>query len=346
MLASMRCDNKLAVDADDNPIKYFAMAEEDLWPQSDRRTPWRDVLMRAKSNPAWPWLPGLKGLESLKVKAISQGRWREGSDGWIEKGPFPKEKTVVNVLPQEDARSGEFVLSITPSHAGPSPKVHYAKTAAVSEADPVVDDLDAFRTKEPTLYFRAFDSTGNHASGEPKRWAAKLKVRYQVHDRPDHREVELAVTPDAEIRYTTDATNPREGRVYDAPFTISDDRILLQVYASAGEAKATETFTIAQKGTQRAEIDEALPAKLKRQKPRFDTTNAVFGLITAFKERQGVIFHGVTLNVGGGEQAVQVRFNDRAVTPTVLEKVIAALRESLDEPDALVQLTIRDGAGS
>ena len=30
MLSSMRCDEKLAVDADENPIKYFSMAEEDL----------------------------------------------------------------------------------------------------------------------------------------------------------------------------------------------------------------------------------------------------------------------------------------------------------------------------
>jgi hypothetical protein len=45
-----------------------------------------------------------------------------------------------------------------------------------------------------------------------------------------------------------------------------------------------------------------------------------------------------------GEQAVQVRFNDRPVTPSILEKVITALRENLGEPDALVQVTIRDGA--
>lgn len=50
------------------------------------------------------------------------------------------------------------------------------------------------------------------------------------------------------------------------------------------------------------------------------------------------------VNIGAGEQAVQVRFNDRAVTPMMLEKAIAALREMLEEPDALVQLTIRDGA--
>ncbi len=345
MLASMRCDNKLAVDAEEDPLPYFAMAEEELWPQNDRRIPWRDVLMRAKSNPAWPWLPGLKGLDRLKVKALSQGRWREGNDGWIEKGPFPKEKTAVNIVsPTLNVQTGETVLTLTPRHAGPSPKVHYSTSPNVSEADSVVADLDTFRTKESTLYFLAVDTTGKYTPGDPKRWVAKLKIQHQVHNRPVHREVELAVTPNAQLRYTIDATNPREGKVYDGPFPIPDNQILLQVYASAGEATATETFNIAEKGIERPDLDETKPAKLLQTKPRFDTTKAVFDVIAQFKDRQGIIFHGVTLNIGEGEQAVQVRFNDRPVTPDILEKLIAALRENLNEPDALVQLTIRDGA--
>jgi hypothetical protein len=39
MLESPRCDHKLASDAEKDPLPYFAMAEEDLWPQNDRRTP-------------------------------------------------------------------------------------------------------------------------------------------------------------------------------------------------------------------------------------------------------------------------------------------------------------------
>jgi hypothetical protein len=347
LLESNRCDHKLATDADQDPTPYFAMAEQDLWPQNDRRTPWRDVLMRAKNNAAWPWLPGIKGLDNLKVQALSQGRWREGNDGYIEKGPFPKEKTEVNIVDQrEDTTTGETIITLNPKHAGPNPKVHYAVTSSVTEADSVVDDLDSFRTKEPTLYFLATDTNDNHAPGEPKRWVAKLKVRHQVHDLADHRSVELAVTPSykAKIQYSIDGTSPRNGRVYDGVVRIPDEQITLQVYATAGDAVATETFTIGAKGIKRAHIDEARPAKLVRQKPRFDTTNAVFELVTKFKDRQGVVFHGVTLDVGDGEQAVQVRFRDRAVTPGILEKVIAALRENLDEPDALVQLTIRDGA--
>ncbi|MGF1482567.1 MAG: chitobiase/beta-hexosaminidase C-terminal domain-containing protein [Cyanophyceae cyanobacterium] len=345
MLASMRCDNKLALDAENDSLPYFAMAEEELWPQNDRRTPWRDVLMRAKSNPAWPWIPGLKGLEQLKTQALSKGRWREGKDGYIEKGPFPKEKTEVNIVDQrEDSSTGETILTLNPKHSGPTPKIHYSASSSVSETDPVVEDLDSFRTKEPTLYFLAIDTTGEHLPGEAKRWVAKLKVRHQIHEHADYRTVELAVTPSAKIQYTIDSTSPRSGKVYDGPVQISDEEVLLQVYATAGEAVATETFTIGEKGNERAHVDETLPAKLIRQKPRFDTTNAVFDLISEFKERNGVVFHGVTLNVGEGEQAVQVRFNDRAVTPEILEKMILALRQNLNEPDALVQVTIRDSA--
>ena len=263
LLADMNCDNKLALDVETDPTPYFAMAEEDLWPQGSRRTPWRDVLMRAKSNPAWPWLPGLKGLENLKIKALNQGRWREGADGYLEKGPFPKEKTSVNVVDQgRDSQTGDIILSLTPQNAGQNPRVHYAPTAAVSESDSLVTDLDGFRTSAPTLYFLAIDNTGEHAQGEPTRWVAKLKIRHKVTDRPNGRLVELEVFPLAEMRYVVDGTNPREGRVYTEPFAITDDKVILQIYAQAGEATKTEIFTIAEKGNKRAEIDETRPAKL------------------------------------------------------------------------------------
>jgi hypothetical protein len=345
LLAGMNCDNKLARDGEQDPTPYFAMAEEDLWPHGDRRTPWRDVLMRAKSNPAWPWLPGLKGLENLKVQALNQGRWREGADGYLEKGPFPKEKTSINIIDQgKDPQTGEIVLSLTSQNAGQQPRIHYAPTIAVSEADPLVTDLDTFRTSAPTLYFLAVDSTGEHASGEPTRWVAKLKVRYQVDDHPDSRLVTLAVFPSAALRYVVDGTNPREGQIYTEPFAIADDKVTLQVYAQAGEASCLETFTIPARGDKRVVIDENKPAKLVQEKTNIDSTYKVFKVIEQFKERQGIAFHGVILEVGEGERAVQVRFHDRPVTPSMLEKVINSLRENLEEPDALITVKIRDGA--
>ena len=345
MLASMRCDHKLALDVLDDPTPYFAMAEKDLWPRHDRRTPWRDIQMRAKSNPAWPWMPGIKGLEKLKDQAVAQGRWRESADGHVEKGPFPKEKTSLNVVEQfTDDKTGEIVLTLNPRNAGPTPRVHYAPTSSVSESDPAVEDLEAFHTQSPTLYFLTIDTTGEHESGEPVRWVARLKIRHQVRDYPDQRKVELQSTPAAEVRYTLDGTNPREGRVYDGPIPVSDDKAVLQVHAVAGEVSEQQTFNIPEKGQKRAQLDETRAARLINQKVRLDSTDKVFDLISRFKERDNVFFHGVTLNVGEGELAVQVRFNDRYVGPEMLGRIINAMRENIGEPNALVQVTIRDGA--
>jgi hypothetical protein len=95
LLASARCDNKLAVDMLDDLLNYWAMAETYLWSAKDRRVPWRDLVMRAKTDPTWPWMPGSRGLEVLRDEALKQGRWRQTPEGHIEKGPFPAEKTSV-----------------------------------------------------------------------------------------------------------------------------------------------------------------------------------------------------------------------------------------------------------
>lgn len=96
LMADPRANYKLAADLKDDFGQYFAMAESELWPSgaNNRRTPWKDVVNRAKCNPGWPWMPGSSGMDTLKTEALKQGRWRLGEDGYIEKGPFPKEKPV------------------------------------------------------------------------------------------------------------------------------------------------------------------------------------------------------------------------------------------------------------
>ena len=122
LLASPRANYKLALNLKDEYLQYWAMAEQDLWPERDRRTPWRDVVSRAKCNPIWTWMPSASGLDQLKAEAISQGRWRQGEDGYIEKGPFPKEKTSVNVITQSvNSETGEATLALTPRNSGNSP---------------------------------------------------------------------------------------------------------------------------------------------------------------------------------------------------------------------------------
>ena len=348
LLASPRANYKLALDLTENFSEYFAMAEEYLWPsgKDNRRTPWKDVVSRAKSNPAWPWMPGTGGMDTLKTEALKQGRWRLGEDGYIEKGPFPKEKTTVNVtVLGTNPETGETILSLTPRHAGESPIVYYHPGKdQISEKDPVVEDLDNFTTREGTLSFWVKDPTGQYESGPPVRWVADLKIRHQVDPAGDKRRVTLQCTPSAEMAYTLDGSNPKDGLLYEGPFEIGPEAVRLLVYARAGEATKTADFQIPASGDKTVHIDEAKPARLNSSKRvALDTTDRVFGVINHFKDQPATRFKGVRIEIGEGENTVTIRFQEREITAAMIEGVVNSLRSVLQEDDAAVAITITDG---
>lgn len=345
LLASSRCDQKLALDFIEDPFQYWAMAEHQLWPTSDRRVPWRDFVMRAKTDPTWPWMPGAKGLETLRDEALKQGRWRQSADGYLEKGPFPAERTSVNVTPQStDRDSGRTTLSITPRNAGPSPRVHVSPSASVSERDSQVEDLDHFETPAATLYFIAVDNEGRHQVGEPTRWVADLTIRHEIHAVATTRKVELHCTPMAEMRYTLDGTNPKEGRVYAEPFEVPPGGCIVLVAAQAGEAEKTARFNIPASGDDRVVIDDRKPATLSNAKRvAIDTTDKAFQMVQKFRDRPDTLMKGVQLLIGEGEKAVQVRFNERQLTAAAIEKAILGIRQALGDEQAPVQILIKGG---
>ncbi len=345
LLSGTKANYKLAQDLQDNPTQYFAMAEQFLWPggKDNRRTPWRDVAARAKNNSAWPWMPGANGLETLKAEALRQGRWRQGEDGYIEKGPFPKEKTSVNVTTlSTDPEAGKIVLILTPRNAGESPVVYYATSPGVSENDTSVEDLDNFRTDQGTLYFYVKDTTGTYEAGKPVAWRAELKVRHQVEPAGDKRRVTLQCTPHADMRYTLYGSNPRDGTTYQSPFEIGAEALRLLVYAQAGEANKQESFKIPESGSREVEIDDTRPGRLGKR-IRLDGTEQTFGVINRFKDNPGTRFKGVKVEIGEGENTVRVRFLEREVTAGVLEATVNSLRDILEEDQAPVNITISDG---
>ena len=345
LLASGRCDNKLALDMQDELPSYWSMAEHYLWPANDRRIPWRDLVMRAKTDPTWPWMPGARGLEVLRDEALKQGRWRQTAEGHIEKGPFPAAKTSVNVTVLNTNRdTGESTLALTPRNAGDSPRVYVAKTAAVSEQDTQVQDLDDYRTTEATQYFIAVDSTGTYETGAATRWTAELSVRHEVHAVADTRKVELRCTPAGELRYALDGTNPKEGALYSEPFEVPAKGCTVGVAARAGEVEKIAKFKVPQLGDDRVIIDDTLPARIPDSKRvNIDTTDKAFGIIQRFNARDDVLMRGVQIVIGEGEHGVQLRFNDRELTAAAIETAIGGIRDAIGEGQASVQIIIRGG---
>lgn len=345
LLASGRCDNKLALDMADALPAYWAMAETYLWPAKDRRVPWRDLVMRAKTDPTWPWMPGARGLDVLRDEALKQGRWRQTPEGHIEKGPFPAEKTSVNVTVLGTSReTSETSLSLTPRNAGDSPRVYVLKSAAVSEQDEQVQDLEDYRTTEATLYFIAVDSTGKYETGPATRWTADLTIRHEVHRVADVRKVELRCTPAAEMRFTLDGTNPKEGTVYAQPFPVPAKGCTILIAAKAGEVEKSARIQIPSAGDDRVIIDDRKPARLADAKRvSIDTTDKAFGFIQRFRDRTDTLLRGVQIILGEGESAVQVRFNERELTAAAIETAIRGIRAALGDEQAAVQILIKGG---
>lgn len=347
LLASPRADYKLVAQlGKDNFDECFAQAEEYLWPsgKDNRRTPWKDVATRAKCSPIWPWMPGASGLDTLKTEALKQGRWRLGEDGYIEKGPFPKDKATVNVsVINVKLDTGETVLSLTPRHAGDSPVVYWSTKADVSGKDKKVEDLDNFSSTEGTLYFWVKDTTGQHESAAATRWLADLKIRHQVEPAADKRRVTLAAAPHADIYYTLDGSNPKDGTRYDAPFEIGSASCRLLVFARAREANKTADFQIPASGDKTVQIVDSKPARLQSKRVALDTTDRVFSVINRFRDQPGTRFKGVRVEIGEGENTVTVRFQEREVTAVIIEGVVNSLRDVLKEPDAPLNIAIADG---
>ncbi|MDY0134159.1 MAG: DUF499 domain-containing protein [Atribacterota bacterium] len=346
LLASPAANYKLALDFANNSAESFAMAEEYLWPagKDNRRTPWRDVVNRAKCYPVWSWMPGAGGMDALRAEALKQGRWRLGEDGYIEKGPFPKDKTTVNVSTVgTDQNTGAATLSLTPRHAGESPVITFATTLDGLSAGSTVENLDNFSTEAGTLYFQVKDPTGKYESGEPVRWLADLKIRHQVEPAADQRRVLLECTPKAAIFYTLDGSNAKEGEPYTGPFEIGAEAARLLVYAVAGEANKTADFQIPASGDKIVQIDDSKPAAYQGKRVSLDSTDKVFSVINRFKTQPNTLFKGVRVELGEGENTVSVRFQERSITAAVIDDIISSLRKALNEDQATVAVTIGDG---
>lgn len=74
-----------------------------------------------------------------------------------------------------------------------------------------------------------------------------------------------------------------------------------------------------------------------------DTTDKAFGFIQRFKDRTDTLLCGVQIILGEGENAVQVRFNERKLTAAAIETAIRGLRQALGEEQAAVQILIKGG---
>ncbi|MDD2401874.1 MAG: DUF499 domain-containing protein, partial [Clostridia bacterium] len=243
--------------------------EERLFTQKEMR--WVDVKGRAAINSMWPWHKQ-GALDYLKEEMLKKGIWRENG-GYIEKPPFPKEKTEVQVQELRRASdTGEVILKFVPKYGD---KVFYEMGGVATEASSLVENLNEFKTKELKLSFLCVDSSGEHETGKPVEWNNKITMQYRVYDKDDKKVVEIVSAPQVPIKYTTDGSNPREnGGIYDNEVILPENSTyVLALAESQGVASELSIKIDWEKGTS-IEVDKQKALKLYKRCKTNDTAES------------------------------------------------------------------------
>ena len=274
---------------------------------------WSDFKRAAAVNTNWP-LHKLSALDDLKAACLLRGHWREEGNH-VRRGPFPPPVPEVSVreLSVQEESPGYTYLKIEPLHA---PAVVFetgdAEPTAASSPVPTPTRFEATALR---YRFLAHDPADLARTSPVKDWTAKLRLKYQLHNRGDHFEVELLALPKANsisIRYTTDGSSPTSvgTATYDGPFRVPANCRVVCAMATASEyGLSSETIRITipqQGGVERPSIDLIAPARWTQQ-TKLDDAAAVWDTIGRLEKAGTVMAHDISLTAesADGQQNVE-----------------------------------------
>ncbi len=273
---------------------------------------WSDFKRAAAVNTSWP-LHKSSALDDLKAECLRRGLWREEGNH-IRRGPFPPAdpEVAIRELSSEEDGNGRTYLKIEPLHAT-------SLAFETGDSDPTpssgpVPTPTRFEATGLRYRFISYDAEDFTRVSKVKEWTARLRVKYHLHHRGDHYEVELRALPqsgEVKIRYTTDGSSPTSAgsAVYDGPVRIPDGcRVLCAMAVAPGYELNSETIRVAipQKGEEDRSLDPAIPARWN-QTTKLDEAGAVWDLIGKLENADRVLTFdiGITAESSDGAQNIE-----------------------------------------
>lgn len=308
--------------------------EDRLFTQRQMR--WIDVKQRAATNPAWQWYHP-KALDNLKDKLISQDVWREVT-GYIDKEPVRDEKTTVNIQEKSREKDGSVYLRIIPQYGS---VVHYEYGSDPTTGSQTIEDLENFNTDQVDVRFLCIDPSGEHETGEVVAWKNKIDIRYKTHDENGQKIVTLQAFPQADIKYTTDGSDPREhGGTYESPFPVPDGTKYVQAIAHRDGVWSNELrFEVKD---ERVEVDKSRALTYRTELRTSDTASTYEELEKLTKYNPVLRSIQIDFTVKGERKSSWLTLQEQGIdmTPKKALELISAVRESLNFVDN-VEVTIQ-----
>ncbi len=302
---------KFTTRTDDDAFR--SKAEARLFGASDAKSVlWSDFKRNAAVNTSWP-LHRPSALDELRAECLRRGLWREEGNH-VRRGPFPPPEpdVLIRELASDEDGDGRTWLKVEPLHA---PAVVYESgEAEPTHASSPVPTPARFEATGLRYRFRALDPADTARLSAVRDWTARLRLKYALHHRGDHHEVELLALPKVngiQIRYTTDGSSPGNAgyAVCDGPIRVPPGCRVIRAMAVAsvyGLNSEPLSIPIPQKGEETRSIDPQRPATLKLAQ-KFDDSTAVWNLIEQLGKTPGVRVNDLTLTAesASGQQHVE-----------------------------------------
>ena len=330
---------KFTIHIDDDSFRNRAEAR--LFGSPDTRIVlWQDFKRAAAVNTNWPFHK-ITALDDLKAECIRRGLWREEGNH-IRRGPFPPPAPDVSIreLSVMEDDSGHTFLKIEPLHA---PAVVFE----TGDADPTpasspVPTPARFEAAGLRYRFLAVDPADPSRVSAVREWSARVRLKYQLHHRGDHHEVELLALPRVNgitIRYTTDGSTPagNAAAVYNGPFRVLENCRVVCAMAAAtafGLNSDIVRIPIPQRGEEERTLDRELPARWNQQ-TRYDDAGAVWDFIHRLENAGDVQAYDISLTAESGNGNENVEYSgvlesgyDAAALNTVALKLQDIVGES------------------
>lgn len=297
---------------------------------------WSDFKRAAAVNTNWP-LHKLSALDDLKADCVRRGLWREEGNH-IRRGPFAAAVPEVSIreLSVQDDGDGYTYLKIEPLHA-PAVVFETGDSDPTDASSPVPTPA-RFEATGLRYRFLAYDPADLVRRSAVKEWTARLRLRYQLHNRGDHFEVELLALPKAAgitIRYTTDGSAPtRVGfATYDGAIRVpAGCRVVCAIAVSSTYELVSDAITVAipQPGKQeRPAIDPTRPARWNQQ-AKLDDSTEVWDFIQRLEKAAGVRAHDISLTAESTDGKQNVEYSG-ALDGGYESSAIKALADTLQE---------------
>jgi histone H3/H4 len=296
---------------------------------------WSDFKRAAAVNTNWP-LHKASALDDLKAESVRRGLWREEGNH-VRRGPFPPPAPDVSIreLSVEEDGEGRTFLKIEPLHA-PSVVFETGDSDPTGASSPVPTPA-RFEASALRYKFLACDPDDPSRTSVVREWTAKLRLKYQLHHRGDHYEVELLALPKANgltIRYTTDGSSPTSAgyATYDGPFRVPANCRVVCAFALAHAYDMNSEvlrIPIPQKGQEERTLDPAIPAKWNQQ-ARLDDAGAVWDFIQRLEKAAGVIAFDISLTAESSDGQQNVEYSgalDSGYGAAALKAVADKLQE-------------------